>query len=415
VRPALVALALLLLLGGSAGAVPARERLLVVLVTWGPQPVARADAQAAAAEAERFLAGASFGELRLETAVTPWLNGLARQPQGCDLAMIGARARSAAVRAGSDPARFDRLAFVFPEIDCPWGGAYFDNHVWANGRFDRALLAHELGHIYGIQEEGPSARCTPSRCTPALYGNPYGVMGHGWSDYTAFEKWTFGWLDDVIGPSPRREVALGAIDRSAAAPRALRVHTSSDEYWFEFRPPEPRWDPRTADAVPGVAVVGSPSQVPEGRSRFPLRDLLVLDPGGSGQPALQEGEAITVAGTFRLAVTTLAAEQALVRFEWLDRRAPSTPRVRARQSGRRVVVSWSPARDAGSGVERYRLLVDGRPARTIAAVRSLGRVDVPADLSVSLALAAGRHSVAVRAVDRAGNEGAAAAATVVRK
>lgn len=68
----------------------------------------------------------------------------------------------------------------------------------------------------------------------------------------------------------------------------------------------------------------------------------------------------------------------------------------------RATVRWSAAADAGSGLARYEVLVDRRVVAS-----------VPGDAtSAPVTLAAGRRSVAVRAVDGAGNRTATASRTV---
>jgi hypothetical protein len=74
-----------------------------------------------------------------------------------------------------------------------------------------------------------------------------------------------------------------------------------------------------------------------------------------------------------------------------------------------VIVRWRPAPDPGSGLAAHEIVLDGRRARSVPAVRSLGTLVVSTEPELDLGrLAPGVHRVTVRAVDRAGNRGAAA-------
>ena len=281
-----IVLAALAVVPGS-GAITGEQRLLLVLVTWGPEPYPQAEAREALTDVGPYIRGASFGRTWVEGDVTPWLRALPAQPTQCDLEPIERAARTAATAAGFDLSRYDRLGFLFPEIPaCPWGGAYFANAIWANGYVHWFLLAHELGHLYGVPEEGPAWICTGGSCRPENYASPYSVMGHGLGDFNAFEKVAFGWIDDVLVPSAGT-FALGPIDRSSALPQAARILAAGDEYWLEYRPPAPLRDPGQGHAAPGVIVHAGDNGVVDESSRFPQRNLLLVDPAGRGRPSVR--------------------------------------------------------------------------------------------------------------------------------
>jgi hypothetical protein len=406
-----VALAALALVPGSS-AITGEQRLLLILVTWGPEPYPQADAHEALTAVGPYIRGASFGRTWVEGDVTPWLRALPAQPLQCDLAPIERAATAAATGAGFDVSRYTRLGFLFPEIPaCPWGGAYFSNAIWANGYVHWVLLAHELGHLYGVPEEGPAWNCSAGPCRPENYASPYSVMGHGAGDFNAFEKVAFGWVDDVFVPRAGG-FALAPIDRPSTLPQAARILAGGDEYWLEYRPPAPLRDPHSADASPGVIVHAGDNGVADEPSRFPQRNLLLLDPAGRGRPSVQAGETFSVPGVLAVAVTALSAERADLRLEWTDRARPTAPRILApagRVRGGRVTVRWRAGRDTGSGVAAHELRLDGGRARVVPAVRELGTLVVATDSALALGrLRPGRHRVSVVAVDRAGNRSPAA-------
>ncbi len=227
-------------------------------------------------------------------------------------------------------------------------------------------LAHELGHTYGLPEEGPALVGD----VPENYANPYTVMGHGREHFTAWEKWVFGWLDRVVRPVRAGTFSIDALERPSQNPQALAVTIAGDEYWFEYRPAH------------GVLAYGGANGLAPGR--FVGRNVL-LGPVGTS---------FGVPGAFEVRVAASDPEQATLAFRWLDRTRP--PRPRARVRGR--VVQWDPVVDSGSGVARYEVHA-GTRVRIVPAWRSFGRTVVQADTRATVA---GRP-VRVVAVDRAGN------------
>ena len=399
--------AVLALPQSGAAAITGEQRLLVMLVTWGPEPFTAEHAQRVVFdETAEYIRSASFGRATITGQSIGWVHGLDDPPSGCELGLIESAGRAAAAARGLNPASFDRLVFGMPEMDCGWGGAYYDDNVWANGRFDRHLVAHELGHIYGIHEEGPAWICSAGGCRMQLYGNPYSVMGHGWGDFNAFEKFAYGWID-VARPTRGSEVDVAAIDRASQLPHALVVTTAGNEYWLEYRSPEPRFDYREDTATPGLVVHAGPNGLPLGRpSPFPSRNLLLTDPAGLGRPSVAAGESFRVPGAFSASVVAASSDLTRVRFTWLDRARPERPRILSAGRGR---AAWRSGAERGSGIERFELRVDRRPPVLV-------RVDALSTQFVGPnrvergfpMLQRGRHRVTVVAVDRAGNRSRAA-------
>jgi hypothetical protein len=360
------------------------QRIALVLVTWGPQPVTESAAREAAAETEAYVREASFGKASLSIEVRGWVNALQRRPFGCDTAGVHER-----VRGQVDLRGYDLVAYLMPRMDCPWTGAYFAPGVWMLDEISKNLFAHELGHNWGVAEEGPAWICTP-RCRAQNYASPFSVMGHGSGHFNAFEKWRYGWIE-LAGPALRNGTyEIARIDRPSSLPHALYVVSGADEYWIEHRP-EVDWPVVHAGA-------NSARTTP---SRFPQRNLLLT---GHRRPKL------AVKGSFEVVRTSADAERATFRFRWTDRTRPSRPRIDAFVRGR-LVTLYFPAADKGSGVDRYLLRVGSRriafPATEFQGAELLGR-----DAFYRVRLPRGRHRIAVRAVDRAGNRGPAASRVV---
>jgi hypothetical protein len=400
-------------IAGPAQGIEGEQRLLVLLVTWGPEPYSRSQAEAVLAETASFVRSASFERTSIVGDVTPWLHAFDHEPAQCDVPAIMQAADGAAARAGFDTARYTKVAYAFPRVAaCPWGGAYFGSGIQLNGRMDRQVFAHELGHTYGISEEGPAWVCDGGRCEQRNYESPYSVMGHGLGDYSAYEKVTFGWVEAVARPAGNGTHAIGAIDRPSYGAQALHVLVAGDEYWFEYRPPRPRWEYDEPTATPGLAVYGGPHGLDEVASRFPVRNLLLRDPIGNGRSSVGDGETFRVPGAFEVRVAAMGADRAEAAFRWLDRTRPAAPRIvapAASTRGRNVVVRWRPPREGGSGIAAYEVRLDGRLRRTVPAVRALDRLLVAAEPeTVFRGVRPGLHRVTIVAVDRAGNRSAAA-------
>jgi Gametolysin peptidase M11 len=407
----LAAVAAALVLSPAASAVTGQQRVLLMQVTWGPEPWPAAHGQESLDEARAYIRSASFGRTWVDGTATPWLRALPGPPPGgCDIRRVEAAANAAATAAGYALASYTKLGYAFPEIGCPWGGAYFSPGIWMNGIMSRHVVAHELGHTYGVTEEGPGWACRGGACEVENYASPYSVMGHGFSDYNAFEKLTFGWLDRVARPRGAAELALGAIDRPTPEPQALHVLTAAEEYWLEYRPPAPLWSADEPTATPGIVVHAGTNGL-SFRSRFPQRNLLLLDPVGAGRPSVVAGETFSVPGAFAVAVRSTEAARATVAFRWTDAARPTAPRI---ESAGRALVRWRPAADSGSGVAAYDVSVDGRRVRRLTAVQIAGTVYLEGPRQARYPrLARGRHRIGVVAVDRAGNRSRSATRTVV--
>jgi hypothetical protein len=407
----LVLLAALVLAAG-AGPAPAavlgEQRVLIVLATWGPEPYSQATARAALEETAAYMQSASFGRTWIVGEVTPWLHSLTAQP-GCELQRISDAALSAARAQGYDTARYTTLGIAVPQIGCFWTGAYFPPGIWMNGEINRHLVAHELGHSYGVTEEGPAWVCAP-RCQSWPYGNPFSVMGHGLSDFGAWEKVEFGWVDRsrVVVAERAGSFRLGGIDRPTGDPYALRVFAGGDEYWLEYRSPSPLWAYGAPEATPGVVVYGGSNGLGDA-GRFPGRNYVIADPVRRGRPSVQTGETFAVPGAFAVTVVSAGADGAEVRFRWIDRVRPAAPRLlRPIRRGRRLVLRWRRGPERGSGVAAHEVSLDGRRPTRIASARSAAGFLVRNDDRATLQAPPGRHRVAVVAVDRAGNRSRAA-------
>jgi hypothetical protein len=384
----------------ASAAVSGELRVLYALATWGPMPFARPDAERVAAETDAFFRASSAGRLSLTSAVA----GPIRLPRAvfdsCDATVL----RNAAP-AGTFTG-YDRIVFVAPHVpSCNFAGEANPTEVLLNGRLFMALAAHELGHTLGL---GHSSRwdCLGRTCSIDEYGGEFSLMGHGTGDLNAYEKGALEWLTGVLRPDGRAVYELGPIEGPTALPQAFVVTTAASEFWLESRGRATTSFAGGSEQPAGVAVVAGP--VAEGEvSPYPRTNLLLPNPGGGARFAYASGESFVDREIFRVVVEDHSSEAAALRFEWLDRIAPTRPRLVVRAPGRgKVHLTWDSAVERGSGVDVYSVLVDGR------AVRSL-RQQVPfSGWRASLHLSRGAHRIVVFATDRAGNRGPAASKRV---
>ena len=368
-----------------SGEVTGEQRIGLVLATWGPEPVTVEEARAAVAETATYIREASFGKTSLSVEVIGWTHALRRRPSGCDTEGV-----HETIRGSVDLSRFTLVAYLLPGMDCPWGGAYYPPGVWMLGKISKDLFAHELGHNYGVREEGPAWICT-AKCRAENYSSPYSVMGHGSGHFNAFEKWRFGWIAREGPALVNGEYRIARIDRPSAVAHALYIVSGADEYWIEYRP-EVSWPVVHAGANDARSTP----------SRFPQRNLLL---------ASARSAKFSVRNAFEVVMLDSDPEQATLRFRWTDRTRPSRPDLDATTSGRWVTLSF-PATDTGSGVDRYEVSIGSRYRAVVATTEVVDGELSGHEPAHRVRLPRGAHRVVVRAVDRAGNRGPAAVRVV---
>ena len=390
-----------LVVAPAASAFTGEQRLLVVRLTWGPEPFGDEHVRDVIAQTDAFMRTSSFGKTWIHGDQTPWLRVWETQPR-CDVGTIAAAGRDAARRAGYDLTRFNRFAYLFPRIDCGWTGfGGSAEQIWLNGALTRKLVAHELGHTYGLGHAN-SWDCDGRVCTSTEYGDPYSTMGRGQGDFNAYEKYELGWVTNVLRADRSGTYVIERPDVPTAQSQALVVTTARSEFWFENRQEQV---PFFGGVLPtGVLVRGGPSPLVSPTALvFPSANLLIPDPAGRGRAALLPGVAFGERGAFELAVVSEADGRATLEFRWTDTLRPAAPAIvepRKRVARRApLYVAWREPTETGSGIDRYEIRLDGRPV-----VRVDG--DVAGTPVVQLRTPRpGRHRVAVTAVDRAGNRG----------
>ena len=380
------------------------QRLLVMRVTWGPEPFTEDVVHDVVfAQTAAFMRASSFGKTWIVGEQTPWLHALASQPF-CDTRAIAEAGRQAAQAAGYDLSRFNRYAFLFPRVDCGWSGLGGDDTIFLNGQLSRKLVAHELGHTYGLGH-AKSWDCAGRTCTESEYGDLYDTMGGGQGDFNVFEKSRLGWITSTLTADRDGVYTIDRPDRPSVLPQALVVETARRDYWFENRQEQV---PFAGGVLPtGVLVrVSGRLGVSTTLELLPEASLLLPSAAGVGQAALQPAQTFTAAGAFSVTVNTQVDGQVALGFRWLDRTAPAAPEIvtpTARPARRATLkVTWRQPIETGSGVGAYEVSLDGRAALAVPPGV------MPTTLATFRMPARGPHKLTVWAIDRAGNRGQAA-------
>lgn len=394
--------ALALVPQGAAGGSADSVRALVILATWGPQPVeVESVRRVVFDDAAAWIGRSSYGKVALAGDVTPWLPAFDAPPDCFDRAGVSRAARAAATTNGFDLNAYSRLIYLLPPGAGECGGYGSGEEVWIFGVLSRWLITHELGHTFDLRHAN-RWDCSAQPCRSVEYGNRYSTMGSGPGDFNAWEKSTAGWLSNISRATRNGDYVIDQLEAPSNLPQALVVDTANAQYWLDHREPLLN-DAEFAgsEILGGVFVHAGPNADPTDRSLYPVPNLLLPDPARRGVDVLLPGDSFARAGAFRLTVLGHEETSMRVRFQWTDRTRPNRPRVISPRPGARVagplLVSWSPARDTGSGVLHYDVFLDGkRAARVLADFRV-------SPIARFRKQRPGLHSVTVVAVDRAAN------------
>lgn len=291
----------------SAGAAPkSNERVLVVLASTGSRPYPVADVQQAFAQTNVYIQRASFGQVHLSADVTPWLTGLTAKP-GCGaldgtIDSVLAPARTEAAGAGFDASRYDTVVYELPDARCGFFGATFGRQIMLTREPTVELLAHELGHSFGLGH-AMGANCLDYlRCSLEDTGDTLSPMGTGSLDYSAYEKALLGWIPPQPHvTSPRSYVLAPPIGRSTL-PQALVVETAGGTWWIEYR------------ARPFRGLVFRYVDADNHSAPYSPSAILILRPTKKARPYIVKGETYRLPSSFRVTLAKVSAKQGTVRF-----------------------------------------------------------------------------------------------------
>jgi hypothetical protein len=300
------------LLPHTAGAVAkGEERVLVILATSGPTPYSVAEVEQTVRDANTFFERSSFGQVRLQSDVTPWLPAFARSP-GCggltreSFEAVIAPARLAATRAGYDSTLYDETLYALAETRCAFHGETWGREVMLTRQPTVHVMLHELGHTLGLGH-AQSTQCkggpVTAGCDIDSTGDPLSPMGSGTMDFSAYEKVTLGWLPPQPHVTLPRRYTLATPTYKTTLPQALVFETAQGAWWIEYR-----------SVFRGLVVryVGEAF----GRSPFAAPSVLISRPTKSGRLWVARGETYRVPESFRVTLERAGTAQATVRVRY---------------------------------------------------------------------------------------------------
>ncbi len=217
-----------------------------------------------------FYVQSSYGKTALQIAAasagdSPDVTAVLRLPQPASYYALGGKntelhtdARTAAQNAGVNVAAYDRIGVVFrflgtsviPGSQITYGGlGNIDGpNFWVNGYFDFRVVAHEIGHNYGLYHSNlwqvSDGNPVSESGTSTEYGDTFDTMGINGDitlDFNPWHKSILQWLPDsavstIAAPGTYRVYRFDAAAANLANARALKVvRDSTRDYWIGYR------------------------------------------------------------------------------------------------------------------------------------------------------------------------------------
>lgn len=250
-----------------AAATPSAEAMLVLLINFkdNPNKVSTPDLarrllfdRTNPDSTASFYAENSYGQYSLTGNVFGHFTlDLPTQPNDpCDIGTMASLAKNAARAAGFEVSGYQKIMYVFPEIDCKgvqsttfagkwggygsWGGS--PTEAWINGpaNFNIQNVAHEIGHTLKLQHSYGlvcGSQIIGTNCTKKDYGDYFDTMGGAYGHFTTFQKERLGWLTSTTSPRLETITSSGTytIDTYSQVgrfPKALKIQRSGYEYFY---------------------------------------------------------------------------------------------------------------------------------------------------------------------------------------
>jgi Gametolysin peptidase M11. len=193
-----------------------------------------------------FYRNSSFQQTWLTGDVAGWYT-IPVSSTTCNTSSIQSYAQQAAQSAGYLLSNYTHFVYLFPNITaCTWAGYSYiggtPSSSWINGNYGLRVVAHELGHAFGLYHShslscGTAVYAT-SGCTVSEYGDTWDTMGGTYpDDFNASQKERLGWLDST-GEPPITTVAtsgtysLAPYEVQDTMVKALKIAGPSGSYYY---------------------------------------------------------------------------------------------------------------------------------------------------------------------------------------
>lgn len=200
-----------------------------------------------------FMQENSFGQNWLAGQTTGWYTLPINRT--CINTEISNAAKDMAAANQVDLSQFSRIIYMFPRnSSCGWSGlgtvGGTQSETWINGRFEVRVVAHELGHNYGLYH-AHSLECgtetAGTNCGVYDYGDKFDIMGMDYAaHFNAYHKEQLGWLStsnaDIVEVTNSGQYTIDVYQaasgtRAVKIPKGLDASGNQEWYYIEFRQP----------------------------------------------------------------------------------------------------------------------------------------------------------------------------------
>jgi hypothetical protein len=431
---------------GPADFTPGPRTVLVLLMQISGQPApgsadtVRSIVFTAPNSANAFIQAETFGQLSLTGRLRgdgdvygPYVIQSKQKSDVCDNIGWGTDAKQKFTQAtGMDAEAWDNVIYVFQSSACnfsgvaeigqlPIGGA---RHVWvnpvlSNGVPTTSVIAHELGHNFGVDHAGGlvcaagGVRISFSEACAAdagqltnQYLDPFDVMGSGARQESAYHKWESAWLpsSSVLSVTRSGTYLVAPEEQASNDLQLLEVPRGAGlpSYWLDFRQPFGTFFDNFAATDPvvnGVTIrYANSSTMPHPSKSWlidttPSTDSFADAPLGVGRTYTDAARGVSVT------TVSVSAQGALVKISVPNGADTASPTSAGGLSASLVPgglrIGWTPGSDDSGTVQHYAVRRNGEPL-----------ADVYGDSAIDPAPLAGKTSTYdVTSIDPKGNVG----------
>jgi hypothetical protein len=194
------------------------------------------------------------------------------------------------------------VIYELPDARCGFYGATYGHQVMLTREPTVELLAHELGHTFGLGH-AMGADCTDLlRCGLEDTGDSLSPMGTGTLDYSAYEKFLLGWIPSQPHVTAPKQYVLAPPTGMSRLAQALLVETSRGTWWIEYR------------SRPFRGLVFRFVDADIHSAPYAPSAILILRPTKHARPWIVKGESFRIPLSWRVTLTKATAARAQVRF-----------------------------------------------------------------------------------------------------